>query len=119
MGAGPIVSVPADNPQAVLTAIHTQINSTWLDAAEAAIRKLATTGELFESEDVRELAPGRPVHDNHVGLLFSRMRRRGIIEKVEPVESRRREAAGSLNWTWRGTLAYREGRTHGGTAAER
>lgn len=99
--------------------MSTQVNSTWLDAAEAAIYKLAETGELFESEDVRELAPGRPVHDNHVGLLFARMHRQGIIEQVVPVVSRRAAAAKSLNWAWRGTLAFREGRTHGGTAVER
>lgn len=91
-------------------------NSFWHDAAEAAIRQLAATGRIFDSEDVRALVPGEPPHQNVPGLVFAAMHRAGVTEPVGFAVSRRKSVAGAAVRLWRGTLAFREGRLRGDAA---
>lgn len=54
----------------------------WTQEWERAIAYLATTGEPFTADDVRDLAGEPSDHPNACGAIFNRLAKRGVIARV-------------------------------------
>jgi hypothetical protein len=79
----------------------------WKQQADAAIRQLAATGELFTSEDVTARV-GQPTdadgraRPNAVGAIINANARKGIIERIGFVKATRANQHSALISQWRG-----------------
>ena len=65
----------------------------------------ACLDRVFTSDDLRRMADAcgvYPHHPNMIGAAFSGARKRGIIERVGSVQSKRKEAHGRWISQWRG-----------------
>lgn len=65
----------------------------WLDEAEAVVLSKFSPGSSFSSDDVHRVV-SEPEHDNLVGILFARLRRKGLIVRTGSRVSERLSANG-------------------------
>jgi hypothetical protein len=72
---------------------------TWLDDAESVVLERLRQRE-FSSDDVHDVVPAPDVN-NWMGVLFARLRCKGLVERVGSAKSRRDEANGRWVGTYR------------------
>lgn len=89
----------------VLEQAETDEREQWKADAADLIAHLARTGGLFTANDLREYGLREPPHPNMWGTAFQVAARRGVIEYVDHVRSRRRQRAGGAVARWQGTQA--------------
>jgi hypothetical protein len=76
-------------------------DTTWTEDALDAIRVLASIGEPFSADDLRELHRPAP-EGSMVGAVFKEARRLRIIRKHRPICSTAASRNGALIWQWVG-----------------
>lgn len=75
----------------------------WRSTAAAAVEHLASTGEPFTAEHVRDLGVGEPRSQAAWGALIRAYARRGMVERVGYRPASRPEAHARALAVWRGT----------------
>lgn len=102
---------PAGDPAALGKRSNPTTNSmfivpdpwAWRALAETAILELATTGQPFDSADVRALGVPEPADHHWWGTVYSGLHRRGLICLVGFTVSPRISLRGTAVRRWRGS----------------
>lgn len=83
-------------------------HKTWWDAAEKAMKHLASKPVPFSSDDLRELLAHveEPPSLNAIGGLFSAWSRQGLIIRVGGGSSRGKKRNGGHRFTWMGAQHF-------------
>lgn len=91
---------PAEAAYYAAIAVH----HTWHTAAEAAMKHLAASGDVFSADDLRELLAdcGEPPTPNAYGGLFMSWSKQGLIQRVSGGSSRQPKRNGGHRHTWVG-----------------
>jgi len=74
----------------------------WRDEAEGIIRYLASTGQPFTADDLRDMGLAEPDHPNRFGALFNAMAHDEIIRCVGYAKARKVSRKGGRILVWQG-----------------
>jgi len=78
------------------------LHTSWRVAAERVIRRLASSGREFSSDDLHDALGDPPGHRSSIGSLFLTAAKRGEIVAVGYRQSSRPEANARAIRTWQG-----------------
>lgn len=85
-----------------VASVYGHTPESWRSSTQLLIAQLASNGQPFTAEDVREIVGDPPNHHNAMGAQFIGAAKAGLIEKVGYTQPTRSSRHASVMAVWRG-----------------